>query len=99
MSHNVNLAIQVLPLGITKKEAYAIVDKAIACIADSGLTYEVCPFETVIEGEYDVVMKLVDKIQEECRDAGIEELLINMKLQRNFEKGVAILDKTGKYKK
>ena len=98
MSHKVNLAIQVLPLGIPKDQAYAIVDEAIKCIDNSGLHYEVCPFETVVEGEYEEVMKLVDTIQLACNNAGAAELLINMKLQRSFIKDVAITDKTGKYR-
>ncbi|MBS1774442.1 MAG: thiamine-binding protein [Bacteroidetes bacterium] len=98
MSHNVNLAIQVLPMSLPQPEAYRIVDEAIACIKDSGLSYLVCPFETVIEGPYEQVMKLVSDIQDACQAAGAESLLINMKLQRNFIKGVAIDDKIGKYK-
>lgn len=97
MSHKVNLAIQVLPLGIPKERAYEIVDEAIKCIDQTGLHYEVCPFETVIEGDYDEVMELVDEIQKKCNQAGAQELLINMKLQRNFDKDIYITDKTGKY--
>jgi len=98
MNGKVNLAIQVLPLGIAKTDAYNIVDEAIRCIQSSGLDYVVCPFETVIEGSYERVMELVDDIQNACNIAGAEEVLINMKLQRNFRKDVAIDDKIGKYK-
>lgn len=91
------MAIQVLPLGIAKDKAYQIIDEAIKTIDNSGLQHMVCPFETVVEGEYEQVMKLLDNIQDACRDAGAEEVLINMKLQRNFHKSVAISDKVGKY--
>ena len=97
MNHQVNLAIQVLPLGIPKDEAYRVVDQAIAAIQASGLHHIVCPFETVIEGPYSEVMKLVDSIQDACRTAGASEVLINMKLQRNFTEPVTIASKTGKY--
>ncbi len=97
MENNVNLAIQVLPLGIPKDEAYRIIDEAIKCIDSSDLKYVVCPFETVIEGPYQQVMQLVNDIQDACHKAGAEEVLVNMKLQRNFKKSVAITDKTGKY--
>lgn len=92
------MAIQVLPLGIPKDKAYDVVDAAISCISESGLVYEVCPFETVIEGPYDAVMDLLKAIQDACKNAGAPEVLINMKLQRNFSKNVAIDDKIGKYK-
>ncbi|RYZ51780.1 MAG: thiamine-binding protein [Sphingobacteriales bacterium] len=98
MKNKINLAIQVLPLGIPKDQAYAIVDEAIRCIDSAGLTYLVCPFETVVEGPYDQVMELLAAIQDACRDAGAEEVLINMKLQRNFSKDVYIDDKVEKYR-
>lgn len=97
-SHLVNMAIQVLPTGRTKEDAYAIIDKAIEVIHTSGLTYEVCPFETVVEGNYAAVMQLLADIQDACKKAGANELLINMKLQCNFSGDVHIEDKTGKYK-
>ncbi len=80
--HNIiNLAIQVLPLYKEQAEGIAIIDKAIECIQQSGLTYVVCPFETVVEGEYNVVMNLVREIHEVCYSAGASSLILNMKLQ------------------
>jgi uncharacterized protein YqgV (UPF0045/DUF77 family) len=98
MDHNVNLAVQVLPLSTSQQEAYRIIDVAIACIQKSGLKYEVCPFETVIEGPYETVMQLLNQMQDECYAAGAESMLINMKLHRSKSKDMAIEDKTGKYK-
>jgi uncharacterized protein YqgV (UPF0045/DUF77 family) len=97
MNYNINLAIQVLPLHTAQEEAYSIIDKAIEVIKRSGLKHVVCPFETVIEGSYTEVMKLVDDIQDACKDSGAKSLLINMKLHRSFEKNMAIDDKIGKY--
>lgn len=97
MEHNVNLAIQILPLGISKEEAYRIIDKAIEKVQESGLKHVVCPFETVIEGPYSKVMQLMNDMQDACYNAGAKELLVNMKLHRNNEKDMAIDDKTGKY--
>jgi uncharacterized protein YqgV (UPF0045/DUF77 family) len=98
MNHNVNLAIQVLPLHLEQAEAYKIIDAAIAVINQSGLQYLVCPFETVIEGPYDKVMAVVNDVQEACNKAGASSILINMKLHRSFSKDLAIDDKIGKYK-
>ncbi len=97
MSYNINLAIQILPLGIPKDEAYRIIDAAIALVQQSGLKYQVCPFETVIEGPYNTVMQLVNEMQDACYSAGAKELLVNMKLHRSVEKDMAIEHKTGKY--
>ncbi len=98
MSHNVNLAIQILPLRMDKTDAYAAIDKAIACVRESGLKYEVCPFETVIEGPYDKVMQLMNDMQDACYNNGVQELLVNMKLHRSIENDMAIDDKIGKYR-
>lgn len=97
MSHNVNLAIQILPLQMDKSAAYKAIDAAIEKVQASGLKYVVCPFETVIEGPYDEVMALMNEMQDATYCAGAKELLINMKLHRSVEKDMAIDDKTGKY--
>lgn len=86
-----------MPLGKSTEEAYQIIDRAIAVIDQSGLKYEVCPFETVIEGSYERVMQVLDEIQNECSAAGADTILVNMKLHRSFKTDLAITDKTGKY--
>jgi len=92
----VNLAIQVLPKS-TEKHPYDIVDKAIEYIQSTGLKYTVCPFETVIEGNYHQIMDIVEKIHDECFASGATELLVNMKLQSRKDEDVSIEEKTGKY--
>ena len=96
MLFKVNIALQVLPSS-TSKHPYTIVDKAIELIQGSGLKYRVCPFETVIEGEYDQIMDLIRKIQLECMDYGAEKLLTYLKIEISRDKDVTIEEKTGKY--
>lgn len=96
-NHTVNIAIQVLPVGLSKEEAYRIVDKAIETIDGSGLAYTVGPFETVLEGTYDRIIQVLGEIQETCRAAGAPEVILNMKLQRHFQRDVRITDKTAGY--
>ncbi|MCP5146115.1 MAG: thiamine-binding protein [Gammaproteobacteria bacterium] len=93
----VNLALQALPLS-GASDRIAIIDQAIAAIARSGLSYVVCPFETVVEGEYEAVMKLVTDLKQACFDAGADELIINMKLHARAEKAVTIDEKLAKYR-
>lgn len=96
MSHTINLALQVIPK-VKDGNIYAIVDKAIEVIQKSGVKYRVCPFETVLEGPYDKLMQIVDDAQKACFDAGAEEVLVNIKIQRRLHADVAIEEKTGKY--
>lgn len=97
MKNYVNVALQVLPTSKTKK-AYDLVDDAIHVIQESGLKYQVCPFETVIEGPYDEIMRIVEKVQETCFNEGAEELMVYIKIQTRKDSKVTIDDKMRKYK-
>ncbi len=94
--NKINAAIQLLPGG-EKAEAYKIVDQAIKIIADSGLTYKVCPFETVIEGEYTEVTEIIRKIRDKSFQTGAQDIIINLKLQFGSNKDILIQDKMRKY--
>ncbi len=94
--NKINLAIQVLPFSVSA-DKYEIIDKAISLIANSGLKYVVCPFETVVEGEYEEVMKLVSDIKNACLLAGADDLIINMKLHARKDADALIDDKMEKY--
>jgi uncharacterized protein (TIGR00106 family) len=96
MENQINLAIQVLPRSATKG-TYELVDVAIELIQKSGLNYRVCPFETVIEGGYDEIMKLVKDIHEAVYANGAEEMITNIKIQTRHNQDVFIDDKMYKY--
>ena len=55
------MAIQLLPTRCTI-DKIELIDKAINCIQNSGLKYIVCPFETVVEGTFDEIIKLTNAI-------------------------------------
>ncbi len=92
----VNVAFQVLP-NSAKKSTYDLVDVAIEVIKKSGLKYRVCPFETVLEGEYDEVMAVVKEVHEKLYQNGTENMLAYLKIQSNAERDVTIEDKMEKY--
>ncbi len=98
MMSQVNIAFQILPVAPSKSEVYTLVDEAIKVIQQSGLKYEVCPFETVIEGSYEAVMAVIEQAQEACFAAGAIDLLAYVKIQRSRDKDVFINDKIGKYR-
>jgi uncharacterized protein YqgV (UPF0045/DUF77 family) len=75
----INAAIQLLPIG-AKENKYELIDKAISLIQASGLSYKVCPFETVVEGKSAEVYKLIETIQIETLKHDCSELLINIKI-------------------
>ena len=95
MTKTVNIALQILPSSKTI-HPYKLVDKAIEVIANSGLIYRVTPFETVMEGNYDEIMKVIKQAQEACYKAGAESLMTYIKIQSSLN-DVSIDDKMEKY--
>jgi uncharacterized protein YqgV (UPF0045/DUF77 family) len=91
----INAALQLLPL-VSSVDKIAVIDRAISVIAVSGLKYQVCPFETVVEGEADDVYTLIRKIQETVLKHGCEELLFNVKIHA-ANRDLFIADKMEKY--
>ena len=92
----INAAIQLLPIK-TDKDKYDLIDAAISLIQQSGLKYEVCPFETAVEGEADAVYELIHRIQDTTLEAGCTELLINVKIHA-AARDLALTEKTGKFR-
>ena len=92
----INMSIQVLPK--TSGDPYPIIDKAIEVIQKAGVKYKVCPFETVMEGEYNDLIKIADDVQQACFDSGSEEVLVFIKIQRRKNADVTMEEKVGKYK-
>ncbi|MDO8929094.1 MAG: MTH1187 family thiamine-binding protein [Bacteroidota bacterium] len=92
----INVAIQVLPRS-AKIGTYELVDRAIEVIQKSGLKYQVCPFETVIEGHYDEIMTLLKEVHEVVYAFGAEEMITNVKIQTRYNQDVLIEDKMNKY--
>jgi uncharacterized protein (TIGR00106 family) len=94
--NQVNMAIQVIPF-TRGQNLYDVVDKAIEVIKKSGVTYRVCPFETVLEGKYDILVDLIKKVQEACFMNGAYEVITNIKIQARKDGNVTIEEKMYKY--
>jgi len=94
-SNQINVAIQLLP---TKSSVNKIelIDKAILLIQQSGLKHLVCPFETIVEGTYEAIFKLIDDIRKQSIENGCEELIINVKIHAGA-KDLFFEDKLIKY--
>jgi uncharacterized protein YqgV (UPF0045/DUF77 family) len=93
----INLGLQIVPKSQTK-DAYALVDKAIEVIQNSGVEYQVTPFETVMEGPEDCLMAIAKEAQEAVLTAGADEILVYYRMQIRKGGDVTMEEKTGKYK-
>ncbi len=97
MSKNIiNLGIQIIPKSKTL-EAYTLVDKAIAVIQQSGVKHVVTPFETVMEGTQEELLKIAQKAQDAVLEAGADEVLVYFRIQVRKNEDVTIDSKIGKY--
>lgn len=96
-TNSINVAVQAIPQA-EGKISYAVIDKVIEAISGSGLTFKVCPFETVVECTYAELPSLLEKIHDAARTAGAGSMLTNLKIQVDFEKNVTIDDKMEKYR-
>lgn len=92
----INLGIQIVPKSKTL-DSYALVDKAIEVIQQSGIKHVVTPFETVMEGTQEDLMEIARRAQEAVLAAGAEEVLVYYRMQIRKNSDVTIEDKIGKY--
>lgn len=90
----INAAIQLLPFG-NDAEKYSIIDEAIHLIQSSGLSYQVCPFETVLEGEPEQIFALIENIRQSALKR-CSDVLINVKIHAS-NRSLSFKDKLEKY--
>lgn len=93
----INLGLQIVPKSKTQ-ESYNLVDKAIEVIQDSGVKYEVTPFETVMEGPQEQLMAIAMEAQNAVFNAGAEEVLIYYRIHVRKDSNVTMEEKTDKYR-
>ncbi len=94
MSRSVTVGIQVLPLS---EDAYPIVDQAIAAIAATGIKYQVCPLETVVEGTLDECLAVARAAHQAVMASGVHRALTFIKISDGVD-GSTIDDKMAKYR-
>ncbi|MEO1645758.1 MAG: MTH1187 family thiamine-binding protein [Chloroflexota bacterium] len=90
----VTVSVQVVPL---TDDPYPVVDKAIAAIEASGVTYQVCPMETVLEGTLDACLVAVRAAHDACFEAGVQRALTYVKIADAVD-GSTIDDKMKNYR-
>lgn len=89
-------AIQMLPKTSDGTEI-KIIDSIIKYIASQGLKYFVGPFETVIEGEFDSVMRIICECQKICISGGADSLMSYIKINYSPSGILSIDEKVSKY--
>jgi uncharacterized protein YqgV (UPF0045/DUF77 family) len=80
-----------------KEEAYSLVDRAIGVIEESGLSFTVGPFETVVEGDAEALFDLAKKAHLAIIQGGSANVATYMKVFSGVELG-STEEKVGKYR-
>lgn len=96
-NHQINLGIQIIPIADVDK-CYPVIDQCIRLIQESGITYQVTAFETILEGQYREIMSLIDQLYELALSES-KELVINIRLHAKNGQDVFGTHKTDKFKK
>lgn len=69
-----------MPKARDDKHAIEIIDKVIGIVKKSGVTYEVGPMETTMEGDLDTLFSIVKKAHAVCIKAGASSVFTNAKI-------------------
>ena len=88
-----SIALQVLPLS-QGVDRIAVIDRVIAYLQSQEVTMVVTPFETVLEGEFDELMRIL-KEAIEVAGQGADNIFANVKI--NVGKILSIDEKLEKY--
>ena len=88
---NASIAIQILPR-VSSEKVIPVVDAVIDHIKSSGLSYCVGPFETTLEGDFDVLWELAGRCHKICLENGAPEVASYIKVHYNPTDGVWPID-------
>ncbi|MFA6081381.1 MAG: thiamine-binding protein [Patescibacteria group bacterium] len=94
-----SVSLQVLPKTNSDKKLIKIVDEVIKMIKQSGVSYEVGPMETTMEGDLETLFEIVKKAQYLCIKAGAKNVFTNVKIIYNPKGVMTIKQKVTKHRK
>ncbi|MFA6390291.1 MAG: thiamine-binding protein [Patescibacteria group bacterium] len=94
-----SVSLQVLPKTNSDKKLVKIVDEVIKMIKQSGVSYEVGPMETTMEGDLETLFEIVKKAQYLCIKAGAKNVFTNVKIIYNPKGVMTIKQKVTKHRK
>lgn len=94
--HIINASIQLIPI-VQDRHPYEWVDEAIEVIKSSGIKYEVGAFATVVEGTYEEVINVINKINDHLQKRNCPEWIANVQIQIRSNGDITGNEKTEKY--
>jgi len=96
IKHKINASLQIIPIG-KDIDPYAVVDCVIDRIRETGIKYRVCPMETVLEGEFDEIIRIIKTAHLAALESGAAKVLATIKTDWSAYGDVSIEKKMDKY--
>ncbi|UII57128.1 thiamine-binding protein [Cytobacillus spongiae] len=91
------VSIQILPKTKNGENVIPYVDEAINVIHQSGLTYQVNPLETTIEGELGQIFSIITEMNERMIEMGSSNVISQIKVLYQ-PSGITMAELTEKYR-
>ena len=95
--NNTLVSIQVIPTVPVGEDLYEFVDGAINIIDEAGVKYEGNPLDTVMEGDLQQLLHIVEKVNQFLVDKGAEKVMSQIKILHDPQ-GVSGAKITEKYR-
>ncbi|MEH7345655.1 MTH1187 family thiamine-binding protein [Bacillus sp. JJ1532] len=95
--NNSLVSIQIIPKTKNGEDVIPYVDEAIKIIEESGVTYEVHPLETTMEGELSELFDVIKKMNERMIEMGSKNVISQVKILYQ-PTGIAMNQLTEKYR-
>lgn len=93
----INASIQVVPLA-QDRHPYEWVDIAIPIIQATGIKHEVRPFSTELEGTYEQIIDVFNKVNNHLQEKGCQEWITNLQVQIRSNGDMTGEEKIEKYR-
>ena len=94
---NALVSIQIIPKTKNGEDVIPYVDEAIRIIDESGVKYEVHPLETTMEGELDLLLKIITDMNIRMIEIGSKNVISQVKILYQ-PTGIEMGDLTEKYR-
>lgn len=95
---NASIAFQIIPKTKDEGKAIDLIDKIIAMVKKSGVSFEVGPMETTMEGDLDNLLEIVRKAQYISIREGATSVFTNIKVLYDPKGVMTIEEKITKHR-
>lgn len=92
------VSIQIIPTTKNGEDSIPFVDEAIQIIEQSGVSYQVNPLETTMEGELAELLNIIEKMNERVHELGCPSIISQVKIYSRKDKQASMQDLTKKYR-